>query len=205
MVFIQGSSSFYQTSLATHLPWEFVVLVRSGPQQCCFCLCLALQILREKDLPGSGWDSFLRLACLVIIVRNHPYQSGLCPMLGRSCVNLFSENWTRSLAKDQMNQVKPKYKGRDARYSSKRFQRYSTWTNDTFLYQRPGSKPPVAATWPGAAAEVLAVGLAGHECGHESHKAVAGSPCSLLGRSDDQMRKTMDDTLQLPDSFRLLF
>ena len=59
----------------------------------------------------------------------------------------------------------------------------------------------MAATWPGAAAEVLAVGLAGHECGHESHKAVAGSPCSLLGRSDDQMRKTMDDTLQLPRFF----
>jgi hypothetical protein len=37
-----------------------------------------------KRSSGSGWDSFLRLACLVIIVRNHPYQSGLCPMLGRS-------------------------------------------------------------------------------------------------------------------------
>ena len=57
----------------------------------------------------------------------------------------------------------------------------------------------MAATWPGAAAEVLAVGLAGHECGHENHNAVAGSPCSLLG-SDDQ-RKTMDDTLQLPRFF----
>ena len=60
LLFIQGSSSFYQTSLATHLPWEFVVLVRSGPQQCCFCLCLALQILREKDLPALvGTSSYV--------------------------------------------------------------------------------------------------------------------------------------------------